>query len=293
MKRSTFSFGMVLCGCISAGAALTGCSDDKTTTTGTAGTGGTGGAGSGGTGGTAGTAGAGGTSGGECTSQLQILFPQAYSAFDGQNTYKVPAIAIGATATDTVKWTASDPSMVDLDPDTVQFGDAGSVPGRGVMITTRKAGKVTITAAVGSACGSSELTITQATPQERQIGSDRYNNGVPITFDGGRTPACSNCHGATSPTMFLDVQHTPQQTGGYSDQEMIDIFTKGQKPPGGGCRVVSCGVWTSFHQWITTEEETKGIVFYLRSLEPAPQGAIDFGGTQPPPPRDSGVVPRN
>jgi hypothetical protein len=211
-----------------------------------------------------------------------------YSAFDGVNTYKVPLIAYGIT--DTVKWSASDPSMVDFDPDAVDFGDAGA-QGRGVMITTRKAGKVTITATAGTACGTAEMTITQATPELRQKGNDRYNNGVPVTFDGGTTPSCTNCHGATAPnTMLIDVQHTPQQTGGYSDEDLVNIFTKGQKPAGGGCRVINpCGVWSSFHKWTTTEEETKGIVFYLRSLAPSPQGSITFGQPRP----DAGPAPTN
>jgi hypothetical protein len=82
--------------------------------------------------------------------------------------------------------------------------------------------------------------------------------------------------------MLIDVQHTPQQTGGYSDEDLINIFTKGQKPAGGGCRVISpCGVWTSFHRWTTTDDETKGIVYYLRSLEPSPQGSISFGTGTP------------
>jgi hypothetical protein len=270
---------MVLGGLVAVFAAVTGCSSDNPSATTTAGTGGAGGAG--GSGG-AGTGGAGGTSGGTCTSGIQIIFNPVYSAYDGTNTYKVPVIAYGIT--DSVKWSASDSSMVDLDPDAVQFGDAGP-SGRGVMITTRKAGKVTISAVAGSACGSTELTITQATPELRQIGSDRYNNGVPVTFDGGMTPSCTNCHGATAPnTMLIDVQHTPQQTGGYSDEDLINIFTKGQKPPNGGCRVINpCGVWTSFHKWSATDQETQGIVFYLRSLEPTPQGSITFGGGRPPP----------
>jgi hypothetical protein len=231
--------------------------------------------GTGGAGGTGGTGGAGG-GGTQCTVGMQLVFSPAYSAYDGVNTYKVPIIALDIT--ETVKWSASDPSMVDLTPDAVDFGDAGALPGRGVMVQTRQAGKVTIRATAGSACGQTELTIADGTPALRQIGSDRYNNGVAISFDGGRTPACTNCHGATSNTMFFDVQHTPQQTGGYTDEDIINIFTKGQKPPGGGCRAISCGVWSSFHKWDATEEETKGIVFYLRSLEPSPQGPLDFGG---------------
>jgi hypothetical protein len=260
MKRTRASLGIVLSGLVLTAAAIGGCSSDNSSGSPT-GTGGTGGAGGGST---------------KCTVGMQLIFSPAYSAYDGINTYKVPIIALDIT--EPVKWSASDATMVDLTPDAVDFGDAGALPGRGVMVQTRKAGKVTITASAGSACGQTELTITDGTPALRQIGSDRYNNGVAISFDGGRTPACTNCHGATSNTMFFDVQHTPQQTGGYTDQDIIDIFTKGQKPPGGGCRAISCGVWNSFHKWDATEDETKGIVLYLRSLEPSPQGPLDFGG---------------
>jgi hypothetical protein len=209
---------------------------------------------------------------------MQLIFKPAYSAFDGMNTYKVPIIAMDIT--EPVKWTASDPSMVDLTPDAVDFGDAGAIPGRGVMVTTVKPGKVTLTATAGTACGQTELTIADGTPALRQVGSDRYNNGVAISFDGGRTPACTNCHGNTANTMFFDVQHTPQQTGGYTDEDLINIFTKGLKPPGSGCRAISCSAWNSFHKWDANEEETKGIVLYLRSLEPSPQGPLDFGGNR-------------
>ena len=123
-------------GLVTACTLLSGCSSDSSNGSPT-GTGGTGGAGAaGGAGGTTSGAGGSGGSTGTCTSALQLIFSPAYSAYDGKNTYKVPAIAVGVT--ETVTWKASDPSMVDLDPDTVQFGDAGIVPGRGVMITTRK-----------------------------------------------------------------------------------------------------------------------------------------------------------
>lgn len=249
-------------------AALTGCGGDKDEGLGAAGSGGS--TGSGGSG----MSGAGGTGPAACSTPLQVLFNPAYSAYDGQNTYKVPIIAIGATGD--VKWSASDPAMVDIDPGAVDLGDSGALVGKAAMVTTRKAGKVTITATAGTECGSGELTITQATPDLRKLGSDRYNNGIPVTFDGGTTPACSNCHGATSNTQLLDVQHTPQQTGGYTDDDLVGIVTRGQKPAGVGCRVIACSTWNTFHKWTVTPDEAQGIVFYLRSLEPAPQGAIDF-----------------
>ena len=275
--KTKFSFGMAVCGLVAATALVTGCGNDDSGS-GTAGTGGAGG--TGGTGGTGG--GTGGTSGGNtCTSGFPIIFSPVYSAYDGTNTYQVPLIAYGITGD--VKWTASDPEAVDFDPGKVEFGDAGA-PGKAVMITTRKAGKFTITGSSGSACGSAELTVTQATAAERETGSNRYNNGVPISFDGGRTPACNNCHGSTNPAqMVVDVQHTPQQTGGYSDEELTNIFLKGEKPANGGCRIVTpCGTWSSFHKWDVSDQEAKGIIFYLRSLQPAPQGGITIrppGGT--------------
>ncbi|MET0592490.1 MAG: hypothetical protein ABW133_07315 [Polyangiaceae bacterium] len=270
--KTKVSFGMALCGLVAATALVTGCGSDSNSGTGTGGAGGSTG-GAGGTGGT--TGGTGGTSGGACTSgNFPLIFSPVYSAFDGTNTYQVPVIAYGIT--DTVKWTSSDPDAVYFDADKVDFGDAGPNPGRAVLITTRKAGTFTISASSGTACGSAQLTVTQATADEREKGNNRYNNGVPISFDGGRTPACNNCHGSTNPGGLTDVEHTPQQTGGYSDEELKNIFLKGQKPPGGGCRVVSCGTWSSFHAWDVSEEESKGIIFYLRSLAPKPQGGITF-----------------
>jgi hypothetical protein len=50
--------------------------------------------------------------------------------------------------------------------------------------------------------------------------------------DGGT--ACTNCHGPTATNgPYRDVSHTPEQTGGFSDQELIGIFTGGMIPDGG------------------------------------------------------------
>lgn len=99
---------------------------------------------------------------------------------------------------------------------------------------------------------------------------------------------CGNCHdpnatgvnGESPFGMFgeIDVEHTPQQTGGYSDQELINIFTMGQKPEGVGMRSnIPADIWQRLHRWDMAEEDKMGIVFYLRSLPPRTQGEIDFG----------------
>ncbi|MDB4995176.1 MAG: hypothetical protein JWM74_2608 [Myxococcaceae bacterium] len=209
---------------------------------------------------------------------LEILFPTIYSAYDGTHAFKVPAMVAGVKK---LKWSASDPTMVDLAP---------SADGSSVMITMRKAGSVTLKAQSGSLAGTAKLTIEEATPDDWESGNARYNNGIVLPprgkRDGGRgeageggggnpeakQAACTNCHGSS------DVQHTPMQTGGYTDDELIAIFTKGEKPEGVEQRIMPYEQWHRIHQWAMNEDATKGVVIYLRSLEPKSQGAVDWGG---------------
>jgi hypothetical protein len=213
---------------------------------------------------------------------LAIQFPKGYSAFDGTHDFKLPAMVTGVKK---VKWTTSDPDTVDLEP---------SADTTSVMITMRKAGSVTITAKSGSLSGTATVDITQATPDDWESGNQRYNNGVIIMrgdrdHDGGggggdgggggfgnKQAACTNCHGDTSK---MDVQHTPMQTGGYTDDELITIFTQGKKPDGVPQRIMKADQWQRIHTWAMPDDAKKGVVIYLRSLEPKTQGpTIDFGG---------------
>lgn len=213
--------------------------------------------------------------------ELSIDFPTMYSAFEPSHDYKIPAKVSGVKK---VKWSASDPDAVDLDPGT---------DGTSVMITVHKAGTFTITAKAGSLSGSAELNVTDATPDDWNDGNARYNDGVVIQrgghHDGGgggggadggwpapdKQAACTNCHGEGS---RMDVEHTPMQTGGYSDQQLIDIFTKAKKPDGVPQRIMPLDRWQKIHQWDVPENVQKGLVVYLRSLEPKSQGPTDWGG---------------
>jgi hypothetical protein len=127
--------------------------------------------------------------------------------------------------------------------------------------------------------------------------------------DGGT--ACTNCHGPTATSgPFQDVSHTPEQTGGFSDSDLVSIITLGIVPDGGyfdptvlrstcvdsGTAIGSlspCGQtayeeWQTIHRWVDiTSDEQAGIVCYLRSLQPEPQnGTSNFGGK---PPGDGGT----
>ncbi len=280
------------------------------------------------------------TTPGSCASPTVGLdFSPMYSAFipgSTTHTFQIPAVVDdGSTAT----WSASDPSIVAMAPDSSSGG---------IMITVQNTGPVTIFATKSDGtCGASVLTITSNTEDDWTIGSQRYNDGVALTLGGGNRPdggftrpdggfgdggfvrpdggprtndggsfleqdggtACTNCHGAAGDTLFKDVSHTPEQTGGFSDQDLIDIITKGIVPDGGyfdpsvlttlsdggntcanagtilspsmpACGLAAYAEWQGFHKWIDiTVDEQPGIVVYLRSLQPLPQdGTSNFGG---------------
>ncbi|MDB4937702.1 MAG: hypothetical protein JWP87_4674 [Labilithrix sp.] len=214
--------------------------------------------------------------------ELEIHFSQMYSAYDGQHDFKIPAVVTGVKK---VKWSVSDPEIADIE--TQSDGSA--------MITVRKAGNVTIIAKAGSIKGEAPLTITDSKDNEWEAGNQRYNNGTVLTRgkgDGGgggggggskdKQLSCTNCHGGAGGDDSKDVEHTPMQTAGYSDAQLVTIFTKGQKPAGVPQRVMmNQSRWSKLHQWQMDEFAVKGLVVYLRSLEPKSQGPVDFGGRGP------------
>jgi hypothetical protein len=207
--------------------------------------------------------------------ELQVVFAPMFSAYDGgAHPFKVPAM-VDSVDPATIKWSASDPSMVDIVKD---------VSVDGVMISPRTSGTVNIIASAGNVCGVSLLTITQATSEDWLVGNMRYNNGVvligPVPVGGTRSDAamkdvaCTNCHGPTATSnAFHTVSHTPQQTGGFSDDDLLNIFTKGIVPVGGyfDASVVPYSQWRQFHNWQMTPQEAKGVIVYLRSLTPEAQ----------------------
>jgi hypothetical protein len=273
---------------------------------------------------------------GSCAnSTVDITFSPMYSAFipNSQHTFQIPAVVTdGSPAT----WSLADPTQAQL---AVQTFDGIS----GVMITvqgTGAGGKITVIATKSDGtCGTAPLTITSATDDDWEIGNARYNDGVALhlpSFDGGRPEggpgfgdggfegggprtrdggsffetdggtACTNCHGVTATTgPYADVSHTPEQTGGFSDSELLDIILRATVPDGGyfdptvlnsncdggaDCTARAYERWQSFHLWTDiTPDQYQGIVIYLRSLQPASQtGKANFGGRGPRRPRDGG-----
>ena len=229
------------------------------------------------------------------SSTLNIAFSPMYSGYDGVHMYQIPATINNTDGP--VKWTASDNSMVDLTPDP---------NGIDVMITTKKAGKVSIQAVVGDAMGKTTLTIEQFTPDQWSAGMNRYTTGDIVTLHqafngtGSKNAMCAGCHSSqpNSPA----IEHTPEQTGGYTDQQLIDIFVNGILPTQdqSNSLFVSPMFFKSFHTWMTAgPDEQMGLVAYLRALAPKAEGSLDFGGGgghhgdggMHGPPSDGGMMP--
>lgn len=218
-----------------------------------------------------------GDTGGPVPGGTIVLQPsKLYTAWDGQHDFTVPVVSGVSGAT----WTASDPSAVSIEPTS-----------DGALIKVKKGGvpKVTVTAKSGVGSGSVEVFITQGTAASWEFGKSRYNNGVvalklndagrPTITAGGimldPNASCNNCHGTTA--MALGVEHTPQQLGGMTDDEVVTIFSMGKKPEGAKMITgIPVTAWMSFHKWQMTDDEKTGILLYLRSLAPKGQGGIRF-----------------
>jgi hypothetical protein len=237
-----------------------------------------------------------------------VAFSPMFSAYDGTHDYQltpsVPSADPASKDSDpvdgaTLKW--------DIDSAYAKVDPFDAIPGA-VMLTTKKAGtttvKVTATTKGGlKVKGQAMLTISQASDAEWQAGDMRYTGGTAIDFtmlrpmmstDGSttcgfpinigdqlpKTSACSNCHNAMN---AISVQHTPTQTAGYSNEQLIQIFTQGEKPAGGtfnspflkNLPMPDC-IYKSFHTWDIDDMTKQGIVWKLRSIPPMKQSEVDF-----------------
>ena len=226
-----------------------------------------------------------GGSGCNVSDGLNVIFSPMYSAYDGVHTFQIPAVVDGVNQS-LVNWSVSDTTKASIATDPITGG---------AMITVMGAGTITVTANLSGVCGISTLTIDSATPDQWDAGYQRYHDGIAPTdggTGGGRggfsfnpESQCIACHNPdatpTSGSPFTAVSHTPEQAGGFSDSDLIGIFTQGIVPDGGyfDDSIVPYEVWHNFHQWSMTTEEQQGIIVYLRSLTPAPQnGSANFGG---------------
>lgn len=220
---------------------------------------------------------------------LQLTYAPMYSAFIEGHEAQVPVMLKDPSLRGSgAKFTSSDPTIAVVS-DTEQ----------GAMITVKKEGTVTIEASLDGDTGASKLTITKFTEDQWKIGQARYSKsdlaiaptrGGPVTILTLATDraaynpngACNTCHTAQAKT--LKIENSPTQIAGYSDDELITIFTEGEKPEGFAQKtMVPSFVWGMFHSWTVTEEEKQGLIAFLRTQPPKANPAMVDYGVQPCP----------
>jgi hypothetical protein len=214
---------------------------------------------------------------------LQITYSPMYSAFVENHESQVPVVLRDpALRGKGAKFTSSDPSVASVVDNE-----------KGGLITIKKDGTTTISVSLDGATGSAKLTVTKFTEAQWQAGQARYSkpelalmspNGgsvsaLLLTDPMNRNPngACNTCH--TAQAKALKIENTPTQIAGYSDEELITIFTMGKKPEGAAQRTrVPEFAWGRFHSWQVTEEEKQGLIAFLRTQPPKENPAmIDYG----------------
>ncbi|MEY4508969.1 MAG: hypothetical protein RLZZ450_1091 [Pseudomonadota bacterium] len=216
--------------------------------------------------------------------QLGILSSPLYSAFVEGHEAQVPVVLKDAARRGKgAKFTSSDPSIAVV-----------SDSADGATVTIKKEGSVTITGKLDGDSGSTKLTIKKYTEEQWKQGQARYSKSdlaiVPapgttsITLlalaNGGslnKTGACNTCH--TSQAKTLKIENTPLQIAGYSDDDLVTIFTMGKKPDGAAVKtMIPPFAWGMFHSWTVTDDEKPGLIAYLRTqaLKANPP-TIDYG----------------
>jgi hypothetical protein len=225
-----------------------------------------------------------GDDGAEGGGTLALTYSPMYSAYVEGHESQVPVMLKDPSLRGKgAKFTSSDESIAVV-TDTEQGG----------MITIKKEGAVTIKASLDGETGSAKLTITKYSEEQWMIGQARFSKSdlAIVPTMGGRVAittlardraaynpsgACNTCHTAQAKT--LKIENTPTQIAGYSDSELITIFTEGEKPEGFPQKTdVPSFIWGMFHSWTVSEEEKDGLVAFLRTQAPKDNPAmVDYG----------------
>lgn len=207
---------------------------------------------------------------------LELMHKPMYSAYVEGHEAQLPVTLVDRTLRNRgAKFSVSDPTIASV----VDTPD-------GALITVKREGSVVVRAVLDGDTGLAKLTIKKYTEAQWKIGEARYTkaesavvapdggvvNALRLAEPDGRNPSgsCITCHSAQA--TILRIEDTPTQTAGYSDDELITIFTSGTLPSWVQRRTnPPAFIWGKFHAWTVTEEEKQGLLAYLRTKAPKTQ----------------------
>lgn len=206
------------------------------------------------------------SSGGGTKEELEIFPPKLFAGFDGEHTYKAPAIVVHAKGT--VTWTLADPSLAMVLP---------ADNGEHVMLIAKKAGETTLTATAGDQTDKVTFKVYEYQASSHAIGESRYTIGPDGKADD-KNPPCVSCH---APGKGPD--HSPTELDADPDNEIVNTFLTGVDPEGrpvGGDYPDLLKNKGFTHMWKVSDAEKEALPSYLRSLEPMGYPPYDPEGAE-------------
>ncbi|MBX3226001.1 MAG: hypothetical protein KIT84_29500 [Labilithrix sp.] len=177
---------------------------------------------------------------------LHAVAQRLYSGFDGVHEFAIPVGFRGGGEDLTV--VADDPAAANVTSVKATTPRPGP-PTAYFMVTPKKAGLLAITATSGTQKVTARIAVAAYEPAQWETGAARYANG-------GANPACSSCH-----VTGRAHDHSPTALATVTDGDVAKIMTLGQKP--GPTTITEVD-----HRWSMTDDERRGLIVYLRSLEP-------------------------
>lgn len=138
--------------------------------------------------------------------------------------FKVPITLSGLESSMTVRWSVADSSMASVATEVPLDGKRATAANtHHAIVTTKKAGKITLKAEADGNTYEIPLTITKYAPGSRQLGNELYQiDRTGSTPEPGSTPSdvkglgCIGCHGTRG-----GPGHSPAEIGGFDDAAIL------------------------------------------------------------------------
>lgn len=189
---------------------------------------------------------------------LRFMPSNAFSGFDGEHTFQVPIAVYDAS--DDLEVEPVDPTAATIAPAELA-APSGADSGKYFLVTVKKAGPIALTAVSAGRRAEAVIHATAYEAGRWAAGQARYASAG---IDGD--PPCTRCH-----VEGRAIDHSPAAMASVEDAEIGLAITSGMKPGPSPITGVACGDCSEpgkKHRWQVSEKEKRGLVTYLRSLQP-------------------------
>jgi hypothetical protein len=191
---------------------------------------------------------------------LHLSPSREYSGFDGTHSFKVPIAVYGAKSTDNITVTPDVAGAAVITPVKLKNVDPSADSGVYFMVDIKQAGTIKLTAKAGTQTADATISVAQYEAARWTQGETRYMNA-----GSNGDPACRSCH-----VDGQAIDHSPATLASVADTDVGRIMTLGVKPSRAtistGC--TDCSDAAKKHQWMLSDDERRGLIVYLRGLEP-------------------------